>query len=52
MIIKGHPGWLRKWPTFFLCAEHVRQLGGEKSSTQPDGGEELAKRKGVVARRV
>jgi len=32
-----------------VVCEHDRQLGGEKSSIQPDGGEGLAKRKGVVA---
>jgi hypothetical protein len=32
-----------------LCAEHIRQLGGE--SPLSNLGEGLAKRKGVVARR-
>jgi hypothetical protein len=35
----------------FRCAEHDRQLGGESPPSKPDGGEGLAKRKGVVARR-
>ena len=34
-----------------MCAEHVRQVGGEKSPLQPDGGEVIAKRKGAVPRR-
>jgi hypothetical protein len=34
----------------FLCAEHERPPWRWKSSTQPDGGEGLAKRKGVIAR--
>src|SRR5215469_10141163 len=29
-----------------LCAGHAQQLGGVSPSTQPDGGEGLAKRKG------
>jgi hypothetical protein len=33
------------------CAEHVRQLEGESPFQQPDGGEVIARRKGVVARR-
>jgi hypothetical protein len=36
---------------FLLCAEHDRQAWRWKSSIQPDGGEGLAKRKGVIARR-
>jgi hypothetical protein len=36
--------------TLSLCAVHVRWLMGCKSPIQPDGGEGLAKRKGVIAR--
>ena len=32
---------------FPLCAEHVRQLGGVESPSQPDGGEMIAHCKGV-----
>jgi hypothetical protein len=35
---------------FLFCAEHVRHWRC-KSSSQPDGGEVIAKRKGVAARR-
>ena len=34
---------------FYWCAEHVRQLEGESPLDQPDGGEGIAKRKGVPA---
>src|SRR5215475_1541736 len=34
----------------YVCAEHDRQLCRWKSFIQPDGGEGVAKRKGVVAR--
>ena len=33
-------------PAASLCAGHAQQLGGVSPSTQPDGGEGLAKRKG------
>ena len=35
----------------FVVCRACSTAGRCKSSTQPDGGEELAKRKGVVARR-
>ncbi len=35
-------------PASRLCAEHIRQLGGESPLSNPDGGEGLAKRKGVA----
>jgi hypothetical protein len=34
-----------------LCAEHCSTAWRWKSSSHPDGGEVIAKRKGVVARR-
>jgi hypothetical protein len=33
----------------FVCAGHAQQLGGVSPSTQPDGGEGLAKRNDAVA---
>ncbi len=39
------------WPGSLPCAGHAQQLGGESPPVQPDGGEGLVKRKGVVVRR-
>ncbi len=36
---------------FFRYAAHAQQLGGYEFPVQPDGGEGLATRKGVVVRR-